>query len=171
MSSIECIIADITTQQADAMVMPAHKHLIRGRGLSAQVFDKIGAPLRHACEQCPPCSVGEAVTTPAFNLPYQYIIHTVTPQWSSGDISGSSDLTLLTRCYHSAITEAAEKGCKRVIFAALGAGTNHFPQALSAHQGLAVLQSFTEQFDSIKICLANVEAQHIWQETQQRYYH
>ena len=171
MSNIEFITADITTLQADAIVCPAHKHLIRGRGLSAQIYDIAGPELLEECQQVGPCKVGEAVTTSAHNLPARHIIHTVTPQWSSGDTGGCSDLELLSRCYQSVIDEALQQQCKTVIFPALGAGSNRFPHALASHQALDVLEKHRHQFDKITICLHSEEAKSIWLQTEATHYH
>ena len=76
MTAIEFIREDITRLDIEAIVFPAHKHLIRGRGLSAQIFDMVGEPLVEACSQLAKCPIGEARITEGFNLPARHIIHT-----------------------------------------------------------------------------------------------
>ncbi|NRB39215.1 MAG: macro domain-containing protein [Pseudomonadales bacterium] len=171
MVNIELITGDITTMKADAIVCPAHKHLIPGRGLSEQIHAQAGSQLNDECQLFSQCKVGDAVVTHAYNLPADYIIHTVTPQWSSGDVGGTSDLQLLSRCYQSVIEQALKSGFQSLIFPALGAGTNRFPQTLASHQALDVLEKNKHLFEHIVVCLHSEASKNIWQQTQQTFYH
>ena len=109
MALISFIVGDITALSVDAIIIPAHKHLIRGRGLSAQIFDKAGPELERACAQHEDCEVGEVRITPGFNLSARHIIHAVSPQWSGGDQYGADALTLLGTCYRRALALAKEQ--------------------------------------------------------------
>jgi O-acetyl-ADP-ribose deacetylase (regulator of RNase III) len=164
MSIIDIQCADLLSQKVDAIVCPAHKHLIRGRGLSAQIFDRAGEPLEAECTKLPSCAVGEARLTLAHNLPARYIIHTVTPQWSSGDQWGVQALVLLRCCYQSALELALDQGLESIAFPALGAGTNRVPQCLSARIGLEVLEGHKREFRRLLVCLNNVSNQHEWEQ-------
>lgn len=166
MSAIELVSGDITTMEADAIVCSSHKYLMRGKGLCAQVYDKAGVQLDDECLEIGGCRVGKAVVTEGYNLPAKHIIHTVTPQFSGDDIDGAGDLGLLSQCYQAAINVALEKGFKSIIFPALGAGNNRFPQDVASHQALNVLEKHLQDFDHLSICLHSDEAKDIWQETE-----
>lgn len=170
MAKVELTSGDILTLRATALVCPAHKHLIRGRGLSAQVFDRGGDALVAACEQQPECPVGEARITRAYGLPVQYLLHTVTPQWSSGDQWGAGALVQLRRCYESVLKLAQERKIKSLVFPALGAGTNRFPHSIAAHQALEVLHGQGKDFESLKVCLHTPAALAEWRQVERRFF-
>ncbi|MEW5249649.1 macro domain-containing protein [Microbulbifer sp. 2201CG32-9] len=170
MSNIQLICGDILTHGADALVCPAHKHLIRGRGLSAQIFDRAGAGLAAACAGLSPCGVGEARLTPGFDLPVAFLLHTVTPQWSSGDQWGEQGITLLRRCYESVLALAQARNLHSLLFPALGAGTNRFPHPVAAHQALAALHEAGAEFERLTVCLHTPAALGDWRRVERRFY-
>ncbi|SHF25584.1 O-acetyl-ADP-ribose deacetylase (regulator of RNase III), contains Macro domain [Microbulbifer donghaiensis] len=170
MAQIELTCGDILALRADALVCPAHKHLIRGRGLSAQVYDRGGAALAAACEQQPECAVGEARLTRAYSLPVKYLLHTVTPQWSSGDQWGAQALVELRRCYESVLSLALQNRLKTLLFPALGAGTNRFPHEIAAHQALEVLLEHVGEFDKLTVCLHTPTALAEWRRVGKRFF-
>lgn len=170
MSNVEIIHADLTSMQIEAIVCPAHKHLIRGRGLSAQIYDLAGHQLVEECHSLEECKVGEARLTQAYNLPANHLIHTVTPQWSGGDQWVAQTLQLLTQCYESVLALALSKNIRSLAFPALGAGTNKIPHSLAAHQGLAVLQKHADSFEHLIVCLHKETTQHIWLQAYQQFF-
>ncbi|WP_226648904.1 macro domain-containing protein [Microbulbifer variabilis] len=170
MTQIHLTWGNILKLRGDALVCPAHKHLIRGRGLSAQVYAQGGQDLAVQCEQQPECAVGEARLTQAFHLPVDYLLHTVTPQWSSGDQWGAQAIGQLRRCYESVLRLAAERGLKRILFPALGAGTNRFPHTIAAHQALEVLKKRVTQFEQIIVCLHSPAALGEWKKVEKRFF-
>ncbi|MFC6633686.1 macro domain-containing protein [Microbulbifer taiwanensis] len=170
MAKIELTCGDILALRGDALVCPAHKHLICGRGLSAQVYERGGAALAAACDLQPECAVGEARITRAYGLPVKFLLHTVTPQWSSGDQWGAQSLVQLRRCYESALALARQKGLKRLLFPALGAGTNRFPHTIAAHQALEVLHAQAGDFDKLTVCLHTPTALGDWRRVEKRFF-
>lgn len=169
MGKLQLICDDVLTLEADALVCPAHKHLIRGRGLSEQVFERAGEALVSECSQLPECPVGEARITTAPGLLVNHLIHTVTPQWSSGDQWGAEALVQLRRCYESVLGLAREHGLQRLLFPALGAGTNRFPHEIAAHQGLDVLNKARGDFELLTVCLHSQSALGSWQQVRERF--
>ena len=170
MGQLQLICDNVLTIEADALVCPAHKHLIRGRGLSAQIYDRAGQELVSECSRQPECGVGEARITSAPNLPVHYLLHTVTPQWSSGDQWGAKGIAQLRQCYESVLALALEKNLKHLLFPALGAGTNRFPHEIAAHQGLEVLDGARTDFDELTVCLHSKSALATWQQVRARFF-
>ncbi|WP_226664307.1 macro domain-containing protein [Microbulbifer aggregans] len=170
MGQLQLICDDILRIEADALICPAHKHLIRGRGLSAQVYDRAGEALVSECSQLPECPVGEARMTSAPNLAVHYLLHTVTPQWSSGDQWGAIAVADLRRCYESVLVLARERNLRRLLFPALGAGTNRFPHEIAAHQGLEVLRGAMDDFTLLTVCLHSASALAAWQQVDTRFF-
>ena len=164
MANLEIICGDITTLHVDGLVLPAHKHYTRSRGLSAQVFDIAGPELVTACSALGKSHTGDTRVTAAPNLIAQYLIHTVTPLWSSGDFGGASSLDLLEQCYKNSIQLALEQGIKRIAFPALGTGTNKTPHSIAAHIGLTTIYKHKDQFEKLIICLHSEFARSTWQD-------
>lgn len=127
MATIEFRVADITELAVDGIVCPAHKHLIKGRGLSAQVFDRAGEALAEECAHQDECAIGDACITKGYLLPAKYVIHAVTPMWSSGDQYGAKVLKTLSSCYENSLQLAKERHLKCIALSALGAGNNRTP--------------------------------------------
>mgnify|MGYP000092769902 FL=1 len=164
MANLEIICGDITTLHVNGLVLPAHKHYTRSRGLSAQVFDIAGPELVAACSLLGKSHTSDTRITPAPNLSAQYIIHTVTPLWSSGDFGGTSSLELLEQCYKNSIQLALEQGIKHIAFPALGTGTNKTPHSIAAHIGLTTIFEHKDFFKKITICLHSEFARSTWQD-------
>lgn len=170
MSIVEIVNTDLISMPLEAIVCPAHKHLIRGQGISAQIFDLAGDSLAEECRTLGDCKVGEARLTSAYSLPAKYLIHTVTPQWSGGDQWVAKTLQLLSQCYESVINVALENNIRSLGFPALGAGTNKIPHSLAAHQGLEILHEHARRFDRLVVCLHSQTALETWLETNQKFY-
>lgn len=170
MANIEMVCGDLTELDVDAIVCPAHKHLIKGRGLSAQIFDKAGESLSEACENEDECQIGEARLTQAGDLPSKFIIHTVTPLWTGGDQWGASALEQLSQCYESVIIIAREHNIKSLFFPALSAGTNKMPHSIAAHQGLAILHKYADQFERLGVCLHRESNLEEWKTVNRQFY-
>lgn len=170
MTKPELTFGDILALRGDALVCPAHKHLIRGRGLSAQIYDRGGDALAAACERQPESAVGEARITRAYGIPVRYLLHTVTPQWSSGDQWGAQALVQLRHCYESVLALARQQKLTTLLFPALGAGTNRFPHSIAAHQALAVLHEHCGNFEKLTVCLHTPAALSEWRRVERLFY-
>lgn len=87
--------------------------------------------------QSHPELVGSAKVTPGFNLPAQWVLHTVGPQVDAGKLPNSAQQQELAACYVSCL-EAAEEmpplpdGRKALAFCCISTGLFAFPAALAA---------------------------------------
>lgn len=77
---------------------------------------------------------GQAKITPAYNLPCQYVIHTVGPI-VQGKLT-QKDQDLLRSCYQSCLDLAEEKGIESIAFCCISTGVFCFPNDRAA--GIAV---------------------------------
>ena len=161
---IDFICDDIATLEIEAIVCPAHKHLVRGTGVSAAIFDRAGPALTLACSELGKCAIGEARITEGFGLPAEYILHTITPMWSGGDLSGVSTLTQLTSCYQHVLALAANHNIQELAFPALGAGSNKMPHALAAHLALKELGQRAGYFRRLVVCLFDQSTCRLWRQ-------
>lgn len=164
MSKITLSTSDITDMAVDAIVCPAHKHLIRDKGLPSSIFDKAGDDLVAACNALEDCPVGEARLTDGFQLNANYIIHTVTPQWTEACTWGASELRSLRSCYDNVLDVAVKNGVKTIAFPVLGSGTLCAPDSLVAKIGAEALKAREDAFDDIVVVVESEKALLCWQD-------
>ena len=126
---IEAVIGDITTQEADAVVNAANSTLLGGGGVDGAIHRAAGPRLLEACRRLRATDlpeglpVGQAVATPAFDLPARWVIHTVGPNRHAGQ----DDPALLRAAFDSSLALAAELGCRIVALPAISAGAFGWP--------------------------------------------
>ena len=85
---VRVLYGNILRVEGDLLVTTANNRLAGREGLDEKIHQKAGNELREFChgiaverrkENLQPCGVGEAVTTPGFNLPFENIVHVVGP--------------------------------------------------------------------------------------------
>jgi Ca-activated chloride channel family protein len=123
------ILGDITQQNVEAIVNSADKTLSNHGAISAAIHRVAGSELLAACQQLNGCAEGKAKITPGFNLPAQWVIHTVCPLWQGGH---QGEVALLARCYQSCLELAMIEGIRSIAFPAIGIGALGFPVELAA---------------------------------------
>ena len=110
----------ITELDTDAVVNAANEGLWAGSGVCGAIFRAAGYDrLQSACDKIGHCDTGSAVITPGFDLKARHIIHAVGPRWTDG---AHGEPELLYAAYRSALTLAAENGCRSVGFPLISAG-------------------------------------------------
>lgn len=155
---------DITTLKVDAIVNAANSAL---RGcfyplhscIDNIVHSKSGIQLRLLCDEIMNRQgheepTGQAKITPAFNLPSKYILHTVGPIISHR--VSKMDCELLTSCYRSCLSLAAENGCQSIAFCCISTGEFHFPNETAAEIATATVKEFLHGNVKIKRVIFNV---------------
>lgn len=126
---IEASIGDITTQQVDAVVNAANSTLLGGGGVDGAIHRAAGPQLLEACRELRATTlpqglpVGQAVATPAFELPARWVIHTVGPNRHAGQ----DDPALLRAAFDSSLALAVELGCRSIALPAISAGAYGWP--------------------------------------------
>jgi len=153
---IEIVRADITTLAVDAIVNAANSALAGGGGVDGAIHRAAGPELASAAMALGPCSTGDAVLTPGFQLPARFVIHAVGPVWSGG---GRGEAELLRRTYERACQLASEEGSIRSIaFPAISTGAYRFPKREAASIALSVMREHEGAFDRIVACLFDEES-------------
>ncbi|PWG64404.1 RNase III inhibitor [Spiribacter halobius] len=141
----ELVVGDITGQgDLDAVVNAANAALMPGGGVAGAIHRAAGPELAEACRPLAPIRPGEAVITPAFGLPNQWVIHCLGPVYGVDEPAAE----LLARCYREALRLAAEQGARGVGLPALSTGAFGYPMdeaaAVAVRTVLAALADYPD---------------------------
>lgn len=97
---------------------------------------------------------GKAKITPAYNLPCQYIIHTVGPIVHG--VVTDKDKTDLKNCYTSCLELAEKMGLKSIAFCCISTGEFHFPNDLAAQIAIETVKEYKRKTSSEMKVIFNV---------------
>ena len=93
---------------------------------------------------------GQAKITPAYNLPCDYVIHTVGPI-VQGKLTEKHE-ALLVSCYQSCLKVADENGLESIAFCCISTGVFRFPNERAATIAVRTVKKYTEKTgSSIKV--------------------
>lgn len=140
---------DITKVKADAIVNTANPHPIIGSGTDSAIHKAAGPELLSARKKIGDIPPGSAVSTPAFNLPAKYVIHTVGPSWVDGK---HGEEMALRKAYDAALNLAGQLCCRSVAFPLMAAGSYGFPRDLALSIAISAFTDFLMDHDMI-VCL------------------
>ena len=89
---------------------------------------------------------GQAKITRAYNLPCDYVIHTVGPI-IAGRVT-EEDEKLLASCYRSCLKLAEENGVQSIAFCCISTGVFHFPNERAAEIAVETVQRYKAETGS-----------------------
>lgn len=147
---------DITALQCDAIVNAANSQMLGcfcpNHGcIDNAIHTYAGIQLRNYCsdlmeKQGHEESTGTAKITPAFNLPCEYVIHTVGPI-VRGNLT-PLHRRQLTSCYRSCLELADQNGLSSIAFCCISTGEFRFPNDKAAQIAVQTVKEFKAQTHS-----------------------
>lgn len=153
---LKVILGDITKVKADAIVNAANNSLLGGGGVDGAIHRAAGPRLLEECRKLKGCETGEAKITKGYNLPAEFVIHTVGPIWQGGN---HGEAQLLANCYSNSLKLAEEYNCHHVAFPSISTGVYHFPLEKASKIAVKTIMEYCKDEYSINnvdiVCFDN----------------
>ena len=155
---------DITTLRCGAIVNAANSGLLGCFSPCHGCIDNMihtmsGVQLRLACHELMKAQgheepTGRAKITPGFNLPAEYVLHTVGP--IIGDEVTAEAEALLASCYRSCLELAEQYGLRSVAFCCISTGVFRFPPEQAAGIAVRTVEEYLRKNTGIRRVVFNV---------------
>lgn len=157
MATVKIIQTDITTLQVDAIVNAANNSLLGGGGVDGAIHAAAGLELLNECRTLKGCATGQAKITKGYQLPANYVIHTVGPVWYGG---GKQEPALLTSCYRECMQLAKNHAIRSIAFPAISCGVYHYPVDQAAEITIRTILQCLQENQTVKrvylVCFGEV---------------
>lgn len=109
--------------------------------------------------------------TKAYNLPCDYVIHTVGPIWNGGR---NREEELLSNCYFNSMKLARDNGIRSIAFPSISTGAYSFPVVLAAKIAVRTVARFLHEnpdsFDLVEWVLFDTQTESVYEAEVTLYY-
>ena len=123
-AQLQALQANIVTLEVDAIVNAANTALLGGGGVDGAIHRAAGPALLAECSTLNGCKTGQAKITRGYQLPAQYVIHTVGPVWQGGH---AGEPESLASCYRTSLALALKNAIKTIAYPAISCGVYGYP--------------------------------------------
>ena len=121
----------------ECIVNGAKETLLGGGGIDGAIHKAAGNKLVKACAKLNGCKTGECKLTKGFDLPAEYVLHTVGPR--------DKDQYKLKACYESCLTNMLANNIKSLAFCCIAIGHFGFPKRQAAVIALSTTRRWLEK--------------------------
>ena len=145
---------NIIRVEGDVMVIPANNRLAGREGFDEKMQLAAGEELRarrteiaveKKKEGKQPCGVGEAVTTPGFNLPAEHLVHVVGPDWRRPN-QDNLRRELLLNSYNAMFEEISKiKSRETLVTPPLGMDVFAYPHREGARMTMEIILDWMDR--------------------------
>ncbi len=169
---LKAIRGDITkVKDVQAIVNAANSSLLGGGGVDGAIHRGAGPELLSECRLLGGCKTGQAKITKGYNLPCDYVIHTVGPVWNGG---GHREEELLAACYYHSMQLAVENNIRTIAFPSIATGIYRFPVEKAAGIAIGTVGKFVEEnagcMDMVEWVLFDENTEKVYREEIEKYY-
>lgn len=145
-------LGDITTLKIDAIVNACNSSLLgcfipNHSCIDNAIHTYAGIRLRLACNDIMKGTeeeIGKAKITKAFNLPSNYVIHTVGP--IVNNILTEKEIKELENCYISCLNVARENNIRTIAFPSISTGVFHFPKSKASQVAVSTIRNYLKKY-------------------------
>ena len=146
---------DLLSMEVDAIVNPTDCYLSGSGSIDLKIHQAGKEKLEKELASIGKCNIGDAILTHAYNLPCQYIIHTVGPVWDGNQKAFKA----LESCYRNCLEIALDHDIESVAFPLIATGTFGCPTDKAIQIAMNTINSFLIDYDlDVYLVVYNSEA-------------